>query len=170
MNRQTFGRFISKKQTFLKTKVDISCIMCYFKCEQNLWTNSIWNYTITTLWVNQWLRVSNQYDPRLNPVGSQFSIPVLLNLCSKSAGANIFEILVEYYDNGGLSSITVRMEYLFPFQFWYYELIVKTNEGEADSIVLLIFVLWRYFNRRWVSSCGVGQEVVFKASWNRIFF
>ena len=28
--------------------------MYYFKCEQNLLTNSILIYTITTLWVNQW--------------------------------------------------------------------------------------------------------------------
>ena len=31
----------------------------------------------------------------------------------------------------------------------------KTDEGEAESIVLLIFVLWRYFNRWWVIGCGV---------------
>ena len=45
---------ITKRQTYLKTRSSISCVMYYFKCEQNLLTNSIWTYTITTLWVNQW--------------------------------------------------------------------------------------------------------------------
>ena len=44
-------------------------------------------------------------------VNSQFSIPVLRNLCSQ------FVILVEDSDTGGPSSITVRMEYLSAFQF-----------------------------------------------------
>ena len=26
----------------------------------------------------------------------------------------------------------------------------KTDEGETESIVLLIFILWRCFNRRWM--------------------
>ena len=30
--------------------------------------------------------------------------------------------------------------------------------GGAESIVLLIFVLWRCFNRRWVRGDGVGLE------------
>ena len=46
----------------------------------------------------------------------------------------------------------------------------KTDEGEAESIVFLIFVLWWCFNRRWVRGCGVGQKVLFRASGNRIFF
>ena len=46
--------FILKGETFLKTISRISCVMYYFKCKQNLWTSNIWNYTITTLWVNQW--------------------------------------------------------------------------------------------------------------------
>ena len=32
------------------------------------------------------LQVSNQDDPRLNPMGSQFSILILLNFCSEVAG------------------------------------------------------------------------------------
>ena len=46
----------------------------------------------------------------------------------------------------------------------------KTDEGEAESTVLLIFVLWKCFNRRWVRAGGVGQKVLFRASWNRILF
>ena len=37
----------------------------------------------------------------------------------------------------------------------------KTDDGEAENIVLLMFVLWRNFNR-WL--------VLFRASWNCIFF
>ena len=40
----------------------------------------------------------------------------------------------------------------------------KTDEGEAESIVLLIFVLWRYLNFRWMRGGGVGQKVLFRAS------
>ena len=46
----------------------------------------------------QWLclRVSNQGDPRLSPMGSQFSISVLLNLCSelKNVSKNL-----KYFEN-----------------------------------------------------------------------
>ena len=34
------------------------------------------------------------------------------------------------------------------------------KEG-AESIVLLIFVLWRCFNRRYMRRCGLGQKVLF---------
>ena len=40
----------------------------------------------------------------------------------------------------------------------------KTDEGEAESIVLLIFVLWRCLNLRWMRGGGVGQKVLFRAS------
>ena len=39
-----------QKTNTLKTRSGISCVMLqYFQCEQNLWTNGIWTYTITTL-------------------------------------------------------------------------------------------------------------------------
>ena len=34
----------------------------------------------------------------------------------------------------------------------------------------LIFVLWRYFTYRWVRGCGLGQKVLFMASWSLTFF
>ena len=40
----------------------------------------------------------------------------------------------------------------------------KTDEGEAESIVLLIFVLGRCLNLRWMRVGGVGQEILFRAS------
>ena len=54
LSRQGFAIFKLKRKTFLKTRSCISCVMHYFECEQNLLTNSIWTYAITTLWVNQW--------------------------------------------------------------------------------------------------------------------
>ena len=50
-------------------------------------------------------------------MASQFSISVLLNLCSESVGAYNFEIIAEDSNTDGPSSFTVRMEYLFAFQF-----------------------------------------------------
>ena len=38
----------------------------------------------------------------------------------------------------------------------------KTDETE--NIVLLIFVLWRCLNFRWLRGGGVGQKVLFRAS------
>ena len=46
----------------------------------------------------------------------------------------------------------------------------KTDEEEAESIILLIFDIWRCFNCRWVRGGGVCQKVLFRASWNRTFF
>ena len=38
------------------------------------------------------------------------------------------------------------------------DFVLKANEGEAESIVLLIFVLRQCFNRRWVRGSGGGAE------------
>ena len=62
-------------------------------------------------------------------------------------------------DIGGPSPITVRMEYLFHFNFDIVNFVEKTNEGGTESIVLLIFVPWRCFNCRWVMGGGVLQKV-----------
>ena len=40
----------------------------------------------------------------------------------------------------------------------------KTAEGEAESIVFLIFVLWRCLNFCWIRGGEVGQKVLFRAS------
>ena len=40
----------------------------------------------------------------------------------------------------------------------------KTDKGEAESIVLLMFVLWRCLNLWWMRGGGVGQKVLFRAS------
>ena len=67
LNRQTFAWFILKRQISLKTRSGISCVMCYFKCEQSLLANSIWTYTITTLWLNQWEIFAKEF---ISDVGS----------------------------------------------------------------------------------------------------
>ena len=104
------------------------------------------------------------------------------------------EILVEDSDTVSLSSITVRMEYVLQLEYFslssitvnmdtyyrwntYYLTLItvrmenfvwKANKGEAESIVLLIFVLWDCFNRHWVKGGGVWQKVIFRASWMKL--
>ena len=46
---------------------------------------------------------------------------------SRSSGGLYFMILVEDCDTGGPSSMTVRMEYLFGFQFSYCEIYVENR-------------------------------------------
>ena len=53
--------FILKRQTFLKARSGIWFFMYYFIREQNLLTKSIWTYTITTLWVNQWVIFAKEF-------------------------------------------------------------------------------------------------------------
>ena len=48
--------------------------------------------------------------------------------------------------------------YLF-FNINIVNFVWKTDEREAESIVLLIFVLWRFMNLRWMRGGGVGQKV-----------
>ena len=52
---------------------------------------------------------------------------VLLNLCLESMEAKNLEILGGEPNIGSPSSFTVRMEYLFAFQFWYCELCVENR-------------------------------------------
>ena len=47
----------------------------------------------------------------------------------KTSGGIKFWDLVDDSDTGCPSSVTVRMEYLFAFQFWYYELCVENWWG-----------------------------------------
>ena len=61
------------------------------------------------------------------------------NLCSESVGALDFKILVEDSDTGGPGSVTVRMEYLFAFQFWYCELCVENRWGGRRKHYLVNF-------------------------------
>ena len=58
---------------------------------------------------------------------------------------------VEDSSADSMSAITVRMDYLFAFQFWYCE-------GEAKSIVLVIFVLWQFFDHQWWGVLGLARK------------
>ena len=80
--------------------------------------------------------------------GYQFDVSVkpifdfrITKFVFRSSGDLNFVILIDDSDTGGPSSITVRTEYLFVFQFSYCELCVETDEGEAGTIILSIFVL-----------------------------
>ena len=57
---------------------------------------------------------------RLNPMGSQFLILVWRNLSSELVGDT---------DTGSASSVSVRMKYVFAFEFWYCELRVENRWG-----------------------------------------
>ena len=50
-----FARLILKRETLLKTRSSISCVMLWdFNSKQNLLKNSMWTYTNATLLENQW--------------------------------------------------------------------------------------------------------------------
>ena len=63
--------------------------------------------------------IPNQDDHRLNPMGSQFLIPALWNLCSESVGSIKIWDQVKDSDTGGPSPIAVRLEHVLAFQYWY---------------------------------------------------
>ena len=94
-------------------------------------------------WVHQALRLSPlvvehsvvTMGARLNPMVSQFSIPVLWNLYSESVGGT--QLRTRHSDTDIVNFVS------------------KSDEEEAESIVLLIFVLWWCLNRRWKGG-GVG--------------
>ena len=65
-----------------------------------------------------------------------------------------FEILVEDTN----TSITIRMEYYILFNSDIMNLVWKADEGEAESICLLIFTLCWCFNCCWMRVCGWGRK------------
>ena len=67
-----------------------------------------------------------------------------------SSGAIKFVILVEDFDTGGTSSITVRKKYLLGFQY-VGKLVWETNEADGKSITLFVlFIIWCFFHCRWM--------------------
>ena len=71
------------------------------------------------------------------------------------AGTNCWD-LVEDSDTEGPSSISIRMEYLCAFQYWYCELCLQNRW--VRGIVLLIFVLWWCLNFRCMRDGVVVQR------------
>ena len=55
-----------------------------------------------------------------------FDFP-FMKLVLQSLGPWTFVILVEDFDTGGPSSVTVRIEYLFAFQSWYCDFCVENR-------------------------------------------
>ena len=102
---------------------------------------------------------------------SQFSIPALWNLCSKSVGSWDFEILVGKSGFGSPSLITVRIEFLFAFQLWYCEFVWNRWGGVRKHY----FVNSSFVGGGDVLKLSVGKEwwgvakLLFKGSWNYIF-
>ena len=62
-----------------------------------------------------------------------------------------------------------RNTYLL-FNFDIVNVVRKTDEGQAESIGSLNFVLLPCFNRSWIKGCGVRQIVLFRACRYCIFF
>ena len=50
------------------------------------------------------------------------------------------------------------MEFVFAFNTDIVNFVPKNDKGEAENIVLLIFVLWWCFNSRWMGGGGMGQK------------
>ena len=77
---------------------------------------------------------------RLNPMGSQFSIPL------NKWGIKFWHP-VENSDTGGPSLTTIRMEYLLDFQYWYCGLCVENQWGRGRKYC---FVNFCFFGGTWV--------------------
>ena len=60
-------------------------------------------------------------------------------MCSESVRGITLWNSVEDSGTGGPSSITVRMEYLFTFQYWYCELCVENRLGEGKKHCFIKF-------------------------------
>ena len=85
------------------------------------------------------------------------------------SGSINFQILVEDSGTGDPCLITVRMECLFGFQFWYCELCVKNWWGESRKHYFVNFCFVKVFNCRWTRDDDMGQKVFLRDIWNRIF-
>ena len=79
---------------------------------------------------------------------ANFPFPFWKISVQKQLGAWSFGILVEDSDTGGPRSVDVRMECLFAYQFWYWELILDIENlwGGGRKHFLLIFFSGSTFN------------------------
>ena len=139
--------------------------------ENNCTVSERWNVLRVVSRLYGWVYKTLQLSPlvvehsdmvvsgKLNRMFSQFSIPEIK-----------VRDPVEDSDTGVPSSITVKMEYFCFSILLLWTLCRKSMRGETESIVLLIFVLLWCLNRRWMRGGEMGQEVLFRTSWNHIFF
>ena len=77
---------------------------------------------------------------------ANFRFPFWKISFQKQLGAWSFGILVEDSDTGGPRSVDVRMECLFAYQFWYWELCIENLWGGGRKHFLLIFFSGSTFN------------------------
>ena len=78
---------------------------------------------------------------RLNPMGSQFSIPLLWNLCSEPVVAKTVETQLRTPTLADRVQLRLGWNTYVLFNNDILNFLWKTDEGEAENIVLLIFVL-----------------------------
>ena len=77
---------------------------------------------------------------------------------------NVYDCLSPLVVEHSVVVMSTRLNlYVANFQFIFHIIQISIN-------ILLIFVLWRCLNLWWMRFGGVGQKVLFRASWNRTFF
>ena len=106
---------------------------------------------------------------RLSPLTVQHIVAVV------TVGSQSRRSQIESYGSLRTPTLAVRIQLQLGLNTFLLfnsdsELCVESHEGKAESIVLLIFVIWLCFNCRWVTDSGVGLKVLFRASWNCIHF
>ena len=130
---------------------EVKCLQCYFN---------------TFLWVYKNLKVS--------PVAIGHSLVVIIPdwILWVASFQSLFYVTCIQNQWGHTLAVQVQWQdgILICFLILTVNVVWKTDEGEAESIVLLIFVLWQCFNFCWVRGGGFGQKVLFRASWNCILF
>ena len=88
-------------------------------------------------------------------MGSQF---LIYEICVQNHWDTQFDILVGDSDTGGPSSITVRIECLFPFQFWYCEFCAKNQWGRGRKHYFFNYCFERVLDlsvsEGWWGSCN----------------
>ena len=87
-------------------------------------------------------------------MGRQFSIPVLWSLHSKSVREQNYETQLRTPTLAVRVQLSLGWNTYLLFSTDIVNFVWKTNEGEAECIVLLIFVLWRCLNCRWMRVGG----------------
>ena len=100
-------------------------------------------------------------------LGKPIFDPRFVKFVFRTIGGIKFWDLVE--ESNALVQLLLRWNtYLFAFQFWYCEWTLCGKPVRERRKVLLIFALWRCFNRQWISGGGVGQKMLFRGSWHPI--
>ena len=102
---------------------------------------------------------------KLNPVCSQFFDSDLMKFLFRISESESVQNFVSdpSWDSGTAARVQLPLEwnkYLL-FNADIVNFAPKSNQGEAESIALLIFVLWWYLNRWWMKGGGMGGKSYF---------